>query len=75
MTQLTHDKALEIAGALTDSQIVRILKCDAKEEELLTALAWLESDDSVEREIRHQPGSKIALLYEILSAEKADEDR
>jgi len=74
MNRLTHDKALEIVGALTDVQIARILECDAKEEDLLAALAWLNSDDSIEREIQHQPGSTIAKLYEILAAEKPDED-
>lgn len=74
MNQLTHDKALEIVGVLSDVQIARILECDAQEEDLLAALAWLNSDDSIEREIQHQPGSKIAQLYEILAAEKPVED-
>lgn len=74
MNQLTHDKALEIAGVLTDNQIARILECDAQEEDLLAALVWLNSDDSIEREVHHQPGSKIAQLYEILSAEEPVED-
>ena len=74
MSQLTHDKALEIAGVLTDNQVARILECGAEEEDLLAALAWLNSDDSIEREIHHQPDSKIAQLYEILSAEEPAED-
>lgn len=74
MNRLTHDKTLEIAGVLSDVQIARILACDAEEDDLLAALAWLNSDDSIEREIRHQPGSKIAQLYEILAAEKPVED-
>lgn len=74
MNRLTHDKTLEIASGLTDVQIARILECDAQEEDLLAALAWLKSDDSIEREIHHQPDSKIAKLYDILAAEEVAED-
>lgn len=74
MTLLTHDRVVEIAGPLSDAQIVRILECLAEEEDLLAAMAWLSADDAIERETHHQPGSKIAQLCDILVSEEAPED-
>ena len=75
MTALTYDRVVEIAGRLSDAQMARILECEAREEDLLAAMAWLRADDAIERETHHQPGSRIAELCEILAAEEApDED-
>ena len=71
---LTHDRVIEIAGRLTDDQIVRILECQAQEEDLLAAMSWVEADDTIERETHHQPGGKVARLYEILMAARPDEE-
>jgi hypothetical protein len=72
---MTHDQVLEIVGVLADDQIARIMECDPQEDDLLAAVAWLNSDDSIEREIHHQPDSKIARLYEILASAIAVEDQ
>lgn len=74
MTQLTYDRVVEIAGRLSDAQMARILACDAREEDLLAAMAWLSADDAIARETHHQPGSRIAELCDILSAEEAPEE-
>lgn len=75
MTSLNHDNVLEIAGPLSDGQIARILECNALEEDLLAALAWLNADDAIGREIHREPSGKVAELCEILAVDQApDED-
>ena len=74
MTLLTHDRVVEIAGPLSDTQIARILECEAREEDLLAAVAWMSADDAIARATHHQPGSKIAQLCEVLISEEAAED-
>ena len=75
MDRLTRETTIEIAGTLTDSQIARIIECGANEEDLLAALAWLNSDDAISRDIHHQPSGTVAEICEILAADEAiDED-
>jgi hypothetical protein len=70
MSRLTHDRVIEIAGTLTDSQIARILECGAEEDELLAAVTWLGADDYLGREKLEEPSGRVAALCEILESEE-----
>ena len=77
MSKLTAEAVRQIAGRLDEGRILEILKTGATEEELTEAFEWLYSDDVLAKARHHQPGSRIALLRDILSRQETaiDDDR
>jgi hypothetical protein len=67
MTAMTREDVIHIVGpAVADSVILEILKTGATKEELEEAFAWVNADDAMTREGRHQPHGLVANLCEIL---------
>lgn len=70
MSHLTHERVVELAGPLTDSQIARILQTRADEAALLAAVEWLNADDFIGRAKHGAPSGVVAVLCDILESEE-----
>jgi hypothetical protein len=74
MTAVTREQILAITGELGDAAIAEIEKLGATEAELLEAVEWLSDDERMQREAKHPPQGRVAMLYEILVAEDEADD-
>jgi hypothetical protein len=70
MTKLNAEAVRRVAGPLDNGRVLEILKTGASEEELVEAFEWLYSDDAMAKQRHHQPGSRVALVRDILNRQE-----
>lgn len=71
---LSHEAVVRIAGEVSDAKAVAIIASGANRDELEQAVAWASREDDVMGEQRRALTGIVAELYEILTADEADED-
>ena len=71
---LSHDTVVRIAGDVSDAKAVAIIASGASLDELEQAVAWASLEDDVMGKERRTLTGIVAELYEILTADEADED-
>jgi hypothetical protein len=74
MAGLTRESIIAIAGELSDSTIMEMLKLEATEAELLEAFEWLSENDAMHREAKRQLHGRVAELYDLLLAEDQEDE-
>jgi len=68
--ELTHDRVVSVAGALTDAKVVQIIATGATMEELEEAVAFAAGEDDVMGEARVPAAGRVAEIYDILILEE-----
>ncbi len=71
---LSHETVARIAGEVSDAKAVAIIASGASWDELEQAVAWANLEDDVMGKQRRPLTGIVAELYEILTADEADED-
>ena len=71
---LSHETVVRIAGDVSDAKAVAIIASGASRDELEQAVAWACLEDDVMGKQRRALTGIVAELYEILTADEADED-
>ncbi len=71
---LSHETVVRIAGDVSDAKAVAIIASGASLDELEQAVAWASLEDDVMGKERRALTGIVAELYEILTADEADED-
>lgn len=71
---LTHETIVRIAGEVSDAKAVAIIASGANRDELEQAVAWAGREDDVMGEQRRRLSGIVAELYEILTADEAEEN-
>ncbi len=71
---LSHKTAVRIVGEVSDAKAVAIIASGAIRDELEQAVAWACLEDDVMGKQRRTLTGIVAELYEILTADEADED-
>ena len=75
MTGLTHEQIIDIVGRLDDDRVAEIIDTGATEAELMEAYSWTTSDGVTSAAgDRHSLSGRVALVFEILTADEALEE-
>jgi hypothetical protein len=74
MAKLTPEAVVAIVGRLPDDRIARIIETGASDNELMEAQQWVLSDENIEDQLQHQPNARVALLCQILEAERPPQE-
>ena len=75
MTGLTHEQIIDIVGRLDDDRVAEIIDTGATEAELMEAYSWMTSDGVTSGAgDRHSLSGRVALVFEILTADEALEE-
>ena len=76
MNAMTREDLVHVVGpAVAESVILEILGTGATKEELEEAFAWVNADDAMTREGRHQPHGPVAELCDILQRPEIEINR
>ena len=76
MNAMTREDLVHVVGpAVAESVILEILGTGATKEELEEAFAWVNADDAITREGRHQPHGPVAELCDILQRPEIEINR
>ncbi len=76
MNAMTREDVVHVVGpAVAESVILEILGTGATKEELEEAFAWVNADDAMTREGRHQPHGPVAELCDILQRPEIEINR
>ncbi len=74
MTGLTSEQIIHIVGRLDDDRIAEIIDTGATEAALMEAFSWMASDGVTSGGDRHVHCGRVALVFEILTADEALEE-
>ncbi len=75
MTGLTSEQIIHIVGRLDDDRIAEIIDTGATEAALMEAFSWMASDGVTSGAgDRHSLSGRVALVFEILTADEALEE-
>ncbi len=74
MADLTREQVVKIVGRIDEGRVAEIIATGATPAELMEAFTWLSSDEYLGGELEHSLRGKVAQLYDILTADQAEED-
>ncbi len=74
MADLTREQVVKIVGRIDEGRVAAIIATGATPAELMEAFTWLSSDEYLGGELEHSLRGRVAQLYDILTAEQAEED-
>lgn len=72
--KLTHDLIVGIAGDTSDAKVAAILATGATVEDLEEAVAWASGESDVMGEERLPLSGLVSAVYDILTADEANEE-
>ncbi len=72
--QLNPEIVRRLCGEITDGAVAAIVASQASLADLETALAWVDGESDVMGEARRPIAGVVAELYDLLMAERTDDD-